>query len=711
MPNQDRSPLAAAIVAVALLAALLVTAVSTAAPGGAADGPTLSVGDQSGLERDEVSGSVFVPVTLSEPLAAPLVVSFHTLDGTAVAGTDYTRWGTPAVPRTVTIPAGSLQTTINVPVLPDSSVESDETFSVVVVAATGAPVTIGDDRGTATIVDADGISADNPALTVSSPTIVEGDNGSRVAQFHLHLSRPTAGGGAVVSYSTGDGTAVAGTDYTAKLPGVVVFAPGQISKTIDVAVAPNTGIGADRQFVLEVVIAGGPPVEDIELQGVATIREDDLAPPDTTAPVITVPNAVEANVTTPTARTVTFSASAVDDRDGTVPVFCTPPSGSTFQLGTTTVDCTASDTSGNLATASFPVTVRANAIDVATGANNTCAVVLGGNVWCWGNNLSGQLGPGATINVNATTPRAVTGLTGATTVGVGTQHSCASLSTGSVSCWGQGASGQLGNGAFSTSATPVAVTGISNAVDLAANNLSSCALLATGSVRCWGANDAGQLGNGTRNAAASPVSALGINNAVAITTGALHTCALLTDTTVKCWGHNYAGQIGNGTTTDALSPVTVPGLTGVTSVSAGGAHTCATLTSGALRCWGRNNEGQLGLGTSPFQYTSPVVVPGVTDAVQVEAGDSHTCVRRSDGTLRCSGRNAQGQLGNGTTTNSSTFVPGATIAGLQRISGTYEHACALTDTASLRCWGRNSSGQLGNGTTVASSTPVTVRGF
>ncbi len=76
-----------------------------------------------------MTGSVFVPIYLSAPAAAPVVVSYWTVDGTATAGSDYLRWGTPANPRTVTIPTGAVQTQVNVPVLTDDDTEGDETFT------------------------------------------------------------------------------------------------------------------------------------------------------------------------------------------------------------------------------------------------------------------------------------------------------------------------------------------------------------------------------------------------------------------------------------------------------------------------------------------------------------------------------------------------------------------------------------------------------
>ena len=236
--------------------------------------PVVSIGSASGLERDLVTGSVFVPVFLSKANDAPTVVSFYTVNGTATAGSDFARWGTPAKPRTITIPAGALQGTINVPVAADAVVEPDETFSVVLSSVSGGGAVIGADTGTATIIDADAVSATNPAISVSSGTVVEGDSGQRRAQFLIHLSRPPATK-LTVSYATADGTAVAGEDYRAKLPGTVVFAPGQISKTVDVLVNSNTDADGPRDFALDVTVTGGFPIEEITMTGVATILDDD----------------------------------------------------------------------------------------------------------------------------------------------------------------------------------------------------------------------------------------------------------------------------------------------------------------------------------------------------------------------------------------------------------------------------------------------------
>ena len=132
--------------------------------------------------------------------------------------------------------------------------------------------------------------------------------------------------------------------------------------------------------------------------------------------------------------------------------------------------------------------------------------------------------------------------------------------------------------------------------------------------------------------------------------------ALLGDGTVRCWGRNTEGQLGDGTTAGSLTPVQVVGITGAVAVSGGYEHTCALLGDGTVRCWGRNAEGQLGDGTRTGSST-PVRVVGITGAVAVTGGWwHHTCALLRDGTAQCWGQNDFGQLGNGTTTSSSTPV-------------------------------------------------------
>ena len=284
-----------------------------------------------------------------------------------------------------------------------------------------------------------------------------------------------------------------------------------------------------------------------------------------------------------------------------------------------------------------PVALGGPAQAVTVGSNFACALLVDGTVRCWGANQGGRLGTGNTTVLNTSTPAAIAAANPgwvslgkiATAISSGGNSTCALLSDGNVRCWGDNSSGQLGI----DSSTQVSKTQVPSAysilllpssktaTSIAVGSAFACVRLTDGTAECWGNNSGGQLGVGTTNivgAFDSPAVAgivqtppNGVDSI--ITSQGSSTCAFYANGAgLHCWGDNSSGQLGypDLTPNRGGTPQSIPantssvplvdfggGLTPV-SISMGAAHTCAVLSDGELRCWGWNNKGQLGFGFS-----------------------------------------------------------------------------------------------------------------
>ncbi|MGD0242090.1 MAG: hypothetical protein ABSB59_17410 [Streptosporangiaceae bacterium] len=189
--------------------------------------------------------------------------------------------------------------------------------------------------------------------------------------------------------------------------------------------------------------------------------------------------------------------------------------------------------------------------------------------------------------------------------------------------------------------------------------------------------------------------------------GGLHILVLKSDGTVWAQGNNWGGQLGNGTTTASSTLIQVPGLTGVVQVSAGGLHSLALRSDGTVWEWGL---------WGPGGNLSPAEVPGLTGVTKIAAGDGFSLALRSDGTVWAWGNNYAGQLGDGTTADSSTPVQVTGLSQVTSIAAGIDSALAIrtqgiTTVKTVWAWGDNDEGQLGDGTLGNHLTPERVTGI
>ena len=248
------------------------------------------------------------------------------------------------------------------------------------------------------------------------------------------------------------------------------------------------------------------------------------------------------------------------------------------------------------------------------------------------------------------------------------------LANGSVKCWGGGGLGQLGQGnpnsigyaanQMGDSLAPIALGTGRAATAVTAGGGYTGALLDNGGVKCWGYGGDGRLGQGNPNSIGDASNEMGDNlvpiamgtgrTATAVTVGNGRSCALLDNGTVKCWGSGLFGRLGQGNTNsignapnqmgDNLAPIALGTGRTATAVTVGNAQSCALLDNGTVKCWGGGASGQLGqgnpnsIGNAPNQMgdnLAPVPLGAGRTATAVTAGDAHTCASLDNGTVKC----------------------------------------------------------------------------
>ena len=376
----------------------------------------------------------------------------------------------------------------------------------------------------------------------------------------------------------------------------------------------------------------------------------------------------------------------------------------------------------------------------------TCVVLDNNQMKCWGSNYGSFLGHSQDrFSVpNEYTPVSVNDvddtvccISDVIETSPDGRHTGALTSTGDIYAWGEDYSGQIGHGHISCFNVcnqphgPSVMPGSRTFVAVATGIWHTCGITDPDmSVWCWGFNSDGQLGTGDNNDRNAPteITLPQGRHPVSLNTGYASTCAILDNGTGLCWGANDFGHLGDGTYNDRNEPTPIsvlPDNRSLIAMDLGAGHTCGILDDGMVNCWGNStfcngdgatcanttSGGRLGDGTETSStYPRTVALPAGRTAISIDAGIDHTCAILDDSSAVCWGLNEQGQLGDGTTTNSTTPVQVSMPAGLgvAEISAGLKHTCAVATNGSVYCWGHHVEGALGIGEDVDSDVPAYV---
>ncbi len=360
---------------------------------------------------------------------------------------------------------------------------------------------------------------------------------------------------------------------------------------------------------------------------------------------------------------------------------------------------------------SFQLATDTHAQRAAAGAQHTVFLCQDSIPSIWGNNVSGQLGN--STSSYRTIPAKHATLRGITAVSAASNFSLFLKEDGKVYATGDNQKGQLGDGTTTGRKIPAEVPGLTGVTAISAGAAHSLFLKNDGTVWACGDNTNGQLGDGTTESRSTPVQVSSLTGIIAISAGSAHSLFLKNDSTVYACGLNLFGLLGTGKESSVAenTPHLFPTLAGIVKINAGQNYSLFVKGDGTAWAVGDNDYGQLGDGTSADKY-APVQVTTLSGITDAEASHSSTSFFiKNDGTIWAAGYNGTGMFGTGV---NSGFDPNPTPVQLNNLSnitavaaGLY-HAVFINAIGTAKASGGNAQGQLGNATTTNSTSLVTV---
>jgi alpha-tubulin suppressor-like RCC1 family protein len=263
--------------------------------------------------------------------------------------------------------------------------------------------------------------------------------------------------------------------------------------------------------------------------------------------------------------------------------------------------------------------------------------------------------------------------------------------------------------------TPVAIPNLSNVSQIDAGNAMSYVLERNGTLWAFGENEVGELGDGLTKASLEEAVSVSFPSGVQIAAiGEAESSGYAIDSTGQGWAWGKGSEeslcLGEGAE-DLTKPEKVPGMTAATAVQGGSHHVLWLLKNGTVESCGSNRDGELGVGSGVKKSGAPVVVPGLSNVVEISAGEVSSCARTASGTVYEWGGDGHGQIGNGVKekgvyTPYEVPLPGpaseVSCGGNKPIDGT---TLALVKGTAYG-WGADSFGQVGDGQMVDKFSPV-----